>query len=298
MSSQDDMNMFTKEGADKNMKKVYSLHFDNGRIALISTVIVAFIMGTFLFGFFIGDSQNKVYNDDLLSLKGSDIPGASLSENRDFNSLLSNQKHNEKNSDRLAKDSMDLLSSDSDPIQHKSPSRKNSKIDKESDIFASNKLKPFDLSHLKSEGNVQAHLKNRKNSHLTKQSNGDSNVRKNNDKVIPVSLKNNKSDLNINVASDPSASSSKEEKKLNKRYKVHPGFQIQIASFKKLKQAKTVVRDLKKKGFSGHISAKERKGKTYYRVSIGAGKKMDELEALLKQIRAYSKYESAFIIRM
>jgi len=82
------------------------------------------------------------------------------------------------------------------------------------------------------------------------------------------------------------------------KYPVKKGYQIQVASFQKVYQAKKIKDKLNKIGIQGNISAKVGKNGILYRVSYGAGKNINQLEKELIKLRQHNEFLNSFIIKM
>ncbi len=254
-----------KEAAEKN---VYSLHLDNLRLVIVGFAAIIIISGTFFIGLFVGESKEKVY------------------ENIGVNSTQTNLNTMTANNAKEPNQNQDLF-------QVQLPENKDSKS--ETDLIQNSSIDSDKRSNSKQKN--KTYLKNNNGSDLPiyefKKENLVTRPKKNksSNQVIGTSRKTNNKTTRKKMDS--------EKNNAQKKYPIKRGYQIQLASFQDTKRARKVVAELKKIGYSGHISAKKNEtGRIIYRVSVGAGKSMKYLEKNLSTIRKKTPYNSAFIIKM
>lgn len=274
MKDSDDFSYFRGD-KDKNTKKVYSLHFDASRIALLSIIIMSIIVGTFLFGFFIADGKEKVYNSDLLAT-GLD------------NKLEIREKKDGLFPGTGDKNDVNLIPPSNDPHVMKADPKEINKIDQDrhstltpldrKDVFSDQRSNHNSVVQSKREGNSQNEL-NRETIPKKDEKNT----------IVPASLREDHKKSKIQ---------NKRKKSDDLKFQTIHGYQIQIASFEKLSSAKKVKAEIKRSGYQSRIVLKRVDGKTNYRVTLGVGKNLPELEKLLEEVRRKTGYSQAFILKM
>jgi cell division septation protein DedD len=264
---------------DKEMKEVYSLHFDKFRLAFVLVLVMFVVSATFFIGMFVGESKDRVYRADqkTSSLDKQELDEAFAGQTPSMQDQiqLPNQEELRGGQSLLSKQKEKQLS----PIQEMhlegSGSSKQKGKETSSQVASSSKKKnkPVSANASKKQKDKSEH-----------------------NRVIGTSHSKTSKPSPQKTSSGDSSKSFVQ--RIKDKYPIKEGYQIQVASFKKVAHARKAKKGLAQKGFEGIISAKVTKKGINYRVSVGPGLSMAKLDKRLVQIRRKTNYQNAFIIKM
>lgn len=307
----DTENNYRKENPGSHIRSVYSFHFDKRRMIITSGVILMVIIGTFLIGMYIGGTDSHIYDNSSLGFSTNNeslepeknmgfhneitIPDLDkgfnllrekkgLNGNHPFNPNTNLKRSNNKLSLAARKrESIEIL-----PLNSKSSLFKRSKSQTG---FKKNSKRDDSFSMKTNKG------RHKPASAMIRATSLSDDWEKNEFEKTEKNSRKRLSQNRLKRKTDRKGSLTSLEK-ITRKYPVKKGYQIQVASFKKIHKARRIRKKLMQIGIKGNISAKIGKRDIFYRVSFGAGKSLESLEQELVKVRSNRLFEGAFIIRM
>lgn len=259
---------------EKDMKEVYSLHFDKFRLALVLVLVLFVVSATFFIGMFVGESSDRVYQapQSEASVKKQELDKLFSEQSAPVQDQiqLPSQEDSSRGQSLLSQQKEKQLS----PIQNLQLEGSESSTQKETDSEVASTSKK----------------KTKSTASKTKQ-------KKSDDSEVIATSRSRVDKQSPKKASRKDSSKSFVQR-IKEKYPIKEGYQVQVASFKKVAHARKAKKTLSQKGFDGIISAKVTSKGINYRVSVGAGLSMGKLEKRLVQVRRKTNYQNAFIIKM